>query len=303
MVEKVYKGGSHAVIRDDSGRILVTHSWRGHTGLPGGKSDPGEGYVKTLRRELEEELGVKNFKYKLLLADKAVVDGKTFKSRVYDVNLNKGEKIKNREPKKIKLEWINPNKPGDHNYAVMTNLAFEKYRNNKMNKQAYLEDAYNSAFENEIEKLAKPTVHTHATAILNRILRSKGVSELDKMRSAQTTHEYLSRLGSDAFRKSQPTTGYWSKYLTKIKHAKKKIKEGPPSWVTGNYSFYDPGSVGIGISKKKSKMQVIPEMRSILEQAKSKRLVEKESIRRSLQEIEEKSRSNRTGLSLRMGLY
>lgn len=59
--EDKYRLSSHAVITDDSGRILQLKQTYGDErwGLPGGALEPGETAHETVIRECKEELGVK----------------------------------------------------------------------------------------------------------------------------------------------------------------------------------------------------------------------------------------------------
>ncbi|WP_033282784.1 bifunctional class I SAM-dependent methyltransferase/NUDIX hydrolase [Streptomyces sp. NRRL F-525] len=51
--------GAGVVVTDSAGRILLGWSVRGVWELPGGKNDPGEGFLEAGVRELEEETGLK----------------------------------------------------------------------------------------------------------------------------------------------------------------------------------------------------------------------------------------------------
>ncbi|WOX12718.1 bifunctional class I SAM-dependent methyltransferase/NUDIX hydrolase [Streptomyces sp. N50] len=51
--------GAGVVVTDPAGRILLGWSVRGVWELPGGKNDPGEGFLEAGVRELEEETGLK----------------------------------------------------------------------------------------------------------------------------------------------------------------------------------------------------------------------------------------------------
>lgn len=55
--------GVRAIIRDESGRILlVNHRYRAGWFLPGGKVKRNEDYLSALRREIREELGITKIK-------------------------------------------------------------------------------------------------------------------------------------------------------------------------------------------------------------------------------------------------
>jgi len=63
MAEQLFQIGIKGLIRDEQGRILLVKipAWGenpGHWDMPGGRMDPGETFVQTLRRELKEEIGV-----------------------------------------------------------------------------------------------------------------------------------------------------------------------------------------------------------------------------------------------------
>lgn len=67
MKEQLFHIGIKAVIVQD-GKVLVVFDPRFHGyDLPGGKIDEGEGIEKALKRELNEELGLKRFEIKELL--------------------------------------------------------------------------------------------------------------------------------------------------------------------------------------------------------------------------------------------
>lgn len=63
MAEQHFQIAAKALIRDAGGRILLLRvpAWNGnpsHWDIPGGRMDPGETFLETLKRELNEELGV-----------------------------------------------------------------------------------------------------------------------------------------------------------------------------------------------------------------------------------------------------
>jgi len=63
MAEQLFQIAAKAVVRNETGDILMVRisKWRDnpeHWDLPGGRMDPGEGFLDTLKRELQEELGV-----------------------------------------------------------------------------------------------------------------------------------------------------------------------------------------------------------------------------------------------------
>lgn len=63
MAEQLFQIGIKALIRNDQGDILMVHipAWSGneeHWDLPGGRMEPGESFLDTLKRELLEEIGV-----------------------------------------------------------------------------------------------------------------------------------------------------------------------------------------------------------------------------------------------------
>jgi len=63
MAEQLFQIGIKGLIRNEQGKILLLKipAWGGSPGywdLPGGRMDPGETFVQTLKRELKEEIGV-----------------------------------------------------------------------------------------------------------------------------------------------------------------------------------------------------------------------------------------------------
>lgn len=63
MAEQLFQIGIKGLIRNKAGEILLLKipAWSGnpsHWDLPGGRMDPGETFVQTLRRELKEEISV-----------------------------------------------------------------------------------------------------------------------------------------------------------------------------------------------------------------------------------------------------
>lgn len=63
MAAQTFQVGIKALIRNDSGQILMVHipEWSGnaaHWDLPGGRIDSNESFLETLNRELLEEIGV-----------------------------------------------------------------------------------------------------------------------------------------------------------------------------------------------------------------------------------------------------
>jgi mutator protein MutT len=63
MAEQLFQIGVKGLIRNDKGQILMVHlpDWGynpAHWDLPGGRMDPGETFLETLKRELQEEIGV-----------------------------------------------------------------------------------------------------------------------------------------------------------------------------------------------------------------------------------------------------
>jgi 8-oxo-dGTP pyrophosphatase MutT (NUDIX family) len=63
MSEQLFQIGVKGLIRNKDGNILMLHipEWGhnpAHWDLPGGRMDPDETFLETLKRELEEEIGV-----------------------------------------------------------------------------------------------------------------------------------------------------------------------------------------------------------------------------------------------------
>lgn len=63
MAEQLFQIGIKGLIRNAQGDILMVHipAWSGndeHWDLPGGRMEPGESFLDTLKRELLEEIGV-----------------------------------------------------------------------------------------------------------------------------------------------------------------------------------------------------------------------------------------------------
>jgi len=63
MSEQIFQIGVRGLIRNKNGKIFMVHlpKWNHnppHWDLPGGRMDPGETFLDTLKRELREELGV-----------------------------------------------------------------------------------------------------------------------------------------------------------------------------------------------------------------------------------------------------
>jgi 8-oxo-dGTP diphosphatase len=61
--EQHFQIGVKGLIRNKKGEILMVRipEWSGnpaHWDLPGGRMDPGESFLQTLKRELQEEIGV-----------------------------------------------------------------------------------------------------------------------------------------------------------------------------------------------------------------------------------------------------
>ena len=64
MSEQLFQIGIKGLVRNAKGEILMVHipAWSnnpGHWDFPGGRMDPGETFIQTLKRELHEEIGVK----------------------------------------------------------------------------------------------------------------------------------------------------------------------------------------------------------------------------------------------------
>ncbi len=63
VAEQLFQIGIKGVVRNEVGEILLLKvpAWSGnpeHWDMPGGRMDPGETFLDTLRRELREEIGV-----------------------------------------------------------------------------------------------------------------------------------------------------------------------------------------------------------------------------------------------------
>jgi 8-oxo-dGTP diphosphatase len=63
MAEQLFQIGIKGLIRNKAGEILMVHvpSWGNNPAywdLPGGRMNPGETFLETLKRELQEEIGV-----------------------------------------------------------------------------------------------------------------------------------------------------------------------------------------------------------------------------------------------------
>jgi mutator protein MutT len=62
MAEQLFQIGIKGLIRNEAGQILMVHipAWGHnpeHWDLPGGRMEPGETFLQTLARELQEEIG------------------------------------------------------------------------------------------------------------------------------------------------------------------------------------------------------------------------------------------------------
>jgi 8-oxo-dGTP pyrophosphatase MutT (NUDIX family) len=62
MTEQLFQIGIKGLIRNEEGKILLIHTraWGGspeYWDIPGGRMDPGESFLQTLQRELQEEIG------------------------------------------------------------------------------------------------------------------------------------------------------------------------------------------------------------------------------------------------------
>lgn len=63
MAEEIFQIGIKGLIRNDNGDVFMLHisEWGhnpAHWDLPGGRMDPGETFLETLKRELVEEIGI-----------------------------------------------------------------------------------------------------------------------------------------------------------------------------------------------------------------------------------------------------
>lgn len=73
MAQELFQIGIKGLIRNSKGEILMVYipEWSGnqaHWDLPGGRMDPGESFLETLDRELQEEIGVSYTEKPLQLA-------------------------------------------------------------------------------------------------------------------------------------------------------------------------------------------------------------------------------------------
>lgn len=81
MAEQLFQVGVKALVRDKQGRVLLlreAHHPDSYWDLPGGRMDEGEDFMQTLRRELDEEIGVQNFSspkhVATLISNKKIID-------------------------------------------------------------------------------------------------------------------------------------------------------------------------------------------------------------------------------------
>jgi 8-oxo-dGTP pyrophosphatase MutT (NUDIX family) len=121
VAEQIFHIGIKGLIRNRSGKVLLLKvpAWRGNPGywdLPGGRMNPGETFEQTLRREIEEEIGVQyNGTPKQLMAVLSSVtipvgDGKVSLVLIpYEVELPEGVEIKlNPDEPEEAFDWYEP---------------------------------------------------------------------------------------------------------------------------------------------------------------------------------------------------
>jgi 8-oxo-dGTP pyrophosphatase MutT (NUDIX family) len=126
MAEQIFQIGIKGLIRNNNGDILMVHlpKW-GHNpaywDLPGGRIDPGETFLETLKRELKEEIGVAdvgNAKQLMAILTNITVpvgdDLLPLVLIIYSVKIPDIDKIHLvEESHEDKLDWFSPEKAAE----------------------------------------------------------------------------------------------------------------------------------------------------------------------------------------------
>lgn len=117
MAEQIFHVGVKALVRDSEGRVLLVREMahqETYWDVPGGRMEPGENLLDTLRRELHEEIGISDIQHAAQLA--TVVSNKQITTQhgsvalllvVYTVSLSEGA-VPVAAEDQLELEWQTP---------------------------------------------------------------------------------------------------------------------------------------------------------------------------------------------------
>lgn len=126
MAEQHFQIGVKGLIRNSKGELLMVHlpKWGhnpDHWDLPGGRMDPGETFLDTLKRELKEELGVtyvgRPKQLMGMLTNITIPVGDNFIPLIFIIYSTKVKDIKKiklaDDLKEDKLGWFKPKKAAE----------------------------------------------------------------------------------------------------------------------------------------------------------------------------------------------
>ncbi len=107
MESQLFKITQNAVIENKLKEILILRHLTGNWLLPGGKINKGENWLEGLKRELNEELGISNFKIRAIVdVDSWLENERGYLVITYLIELSYDPQIKLSE-EHDKYEWVN----------------------------------------------------------------------------------------------------------------------------------------------------------------------------------------------------